>query len=143
MPRFKKKEPPFPEFRLLTEEELKTYPYPWDFLYAMSQDELDAQWIANNPEVQRLIAEAQLREQLREKRRAEEKEDKTQLKKQRARSAARAARTKKSDGRNNWGNDGPDAVSHHASRGGWRMIEQGAVSENHNQDSIIRDALSR
>jgi hypothetical protein len=66
MPRFKKKEPPFPD-RLLTEEELATYPYPWDALYRLSDDALEEQWIANNPEVQRMIAEAQLQEQLRKK----------------------------------------------------------------------------
>jgi len=94
MPRFKKKEPPFPEFRLLTEEELATYPYPWDALYRLSDDALEEQWIANNPEVQRAIAEARLQEQLRKERRAEEKEDQAQLKKRRARGAARAVRTK-------------------------------------------------
>lgn len=94
MPRFKKKEPPFPD-RLLTEEELATYPYPWDALYRLSDDALEEQWIANNPEVQRMIAEAQLQEQLRKKRRAEEKEEQAQLKKRRARSATRAVRTKK------------------------------------------------
>jgi hypothetical protein len=93
MPRFKKKEPPFPD-RLLTEEELATYPFPWDGLYRLSDDALEEQWIASNPEVQRMIAEARLQEQLREKRRAEEKEDQAQLKKRRARSAARAARTR-------------------------------------------------
>jgi hypothetical protein len=95
MPRFRKKmkEPSRPELLRLTEKELATYPYPWDAFRHLSEDELEleAQWIANNPEAQRLIAEAQLRE----KRRAEEKEDQAQLKKRRARSAARAARTRK------------------------------------------------
>jgi hypothetical protein len=88
MPRFKKKEPPFPDLPL-------TEIYPDDFLYYLSDVELEAHWKAIDPEGQRLFAERRLWIQLREKRRAEEKEEQAQLKERRARRAARAARTSK------------------------------------------------
>jgi hypothetical protein len=95
MPRFKKKEPPLPEFRLLTEEELDTYPWPWDALYVLSVHEIETQRIANDPEAQRLLAEQLAAQRLAEQQWAEEKRDQEQLRKRRERSAARAARTKR------------------------------------------------